>query len=70
MEMSRSWNVYDARRPLTKGDFAASEHAADGADAISPPDDPLAESAASTGVAGCVQCAFASETRKLVVERR
>ena len=72
-ELERSWNVYDARRPITKHDFAATVCAADGAGAISPPDDPLVESAAPTGAGGCVrcvrcvQCARARDVRTLIV---
>lgn len=47
-------------------DLPVPVRAVDGADAISPPDDPLVESAAPTGVGECRQCAYSAEVHRLV----
>lgn len=64
-ELRSTWHVWDASRPLTRNDFAASVRAVDGTAATSPPDGPVVESAAPTDVA-CVQCARAREVRRLI----
>lgn len=52
-----TWSVYDARRPVVRADFEASERAADGTvSSPAPLGDAPVESAAHSGVLDCPTC--------------
>lgn len=64
IELSRSWTVLDALRPITRADFEASERADDGAESVlAPPGAAPVESSAHFGVPGCEACDTARRLR-------